>query len=990
MKINTKEYINGLSKLEMLELEGGQYSSGLIHVKDLEDVNAQINYHQRIHLEKAKRVNADAVYFRNYPNDSRPSIPQLYIFDFTINEADLVEIHKNVWSTSEVRLYVVITKTEVKLFNASKPVDYTTKSGFKITPFEVLNLVSNALDDFDKYSGKKFDNGTFWEETTVDFGYGSTSYEKLISELKNARISFLKDIKLDKPIANKLLVLGILIKYLEERVDIDSDGNETKVFNSDFFNKKEFGFSKNFIDVIKNGGLLNLFDYLSKHFNGKIFHLSDEYKEALQGKNLSPLANFLSGDVEGEQYVLWRLYSFNHLPIELISSVYEMFLEADKNKGIAYTPSYLVNFMIDECMPVHSPKLDFKVLDPSCGSGIFLVSAYKRLIDWWRIEKHKTIGKWIKPEKEHLNELKLLLKNNIFGVDNAEEAVDLSIFSLSLALCDMLSPKIIWENLRFDDLSNNIVYKDFFKWFPENKKQSFDLVIGNPPFVEYGYKEEVINSLVKEIEVDVPQNQSSLWFTLQAIKLVKKDIGLLSFILPSGPLLYNSSDKPIKFRKWLFSNYNIPQIIDFTYLSNVLFKNKGNEKNVAVSAVFIENKQPDKQPIYHITVKKLKSAKERQYFEIDHYDFHKVNKESALNDPFVWKANLLGGGRLPSFIKRLSALQTLKEFLDLRKDKGWVYGDGFIKGKSDDELTDSDFIKKKGGYTTASHLTGLTYFEPDDFNEYGISKFKTIKDKYFQWPRNKNIFQPPLLCIKKNIGKKSIPVFFSEKELGYKNEVIGIHCPIGEISTLKSILNVIAKNASFRAFLLASSGRAGISRSPYTYTQQDIMNLPFAEDSSEIDLSEYEQILVDDTLNYGLDFLGKETGVKSLSRAGEDEIICYGDIFSKVLNSLFEEDGKRYQLENIFKTENLIAVSFYYSSNINSIPNVLTDEQSEAALARLIQHTLGVNYRINRVVKFYDGDRIYFLKPKELRYWLKSVALRDADETIVDLYNAGY
>lgn len=395
MNIKTKEYKSGLSKLKMLEDE--QYSSGLIHVVELENVDAQINYHQRIHLEKAKRVNADAVYFRNYPNNTRPSIPQLYIFDFTVNETDLVEIHKNVWSTSEVRLYVVITKTEVKLFNASKPVEYTQKSGLKISPFEVLNVVSSALDEFDRYSGKKFDNGTFWEETPVDFGYSSTSYEKLISELKNARNSFLEDIKLEKSVANKLLVLGILIKYLEERVDIDSDGNETRVFNADFFNKQEFGYSKTSIEVIKKGFLLNLFYYLSIHFNGKIFFLSDGYKEQIEKTDMSPLANFLSGNADGKQYVLWRLYSFNHLPIELISSIYEMFLEADKNKGVAYTPSYLVNFMIDECMPVHSPKLDYKVLDPSCGSGIFLVSAYKRLIDWWRIEKHKTTGKWITP-----------------------------------------------------------------------------------------------------------------------------------------------------------------------------------------------------------------------------------------------------------------------------------------------------------------------------------------------------------------------------------------------------------------------------------------------------------------------------------------------------------------------------------------------------------------------------------------------------------------
>jgi methylase of polypeptide subunit release factors len=990
MGIETKEYFNGLTKLDMLGDE--LYSLGLIQVKDLKGDNSKMNFHQRFHLEKAKRVNADAVYFRNYPNNSRPSIPQLYIFDFTKNERDIVEIHKNVWSTSEVRLYVVITKSEVKLFNASKPVEYSEKSGFKVSPFDVLNLVSDALEKFERYSGKKFDNGTFWEETQVDFGYSTTSYEKLISELKYARITFLEDINLEKQVANKLLVLGILIKYLEERIDIDNNGNETKVFSTDFFNKSEFGYSKSFIDVVRKGHLIDLFDYLSEHFNGKIFYLPAEYKDQLKGVNLSPLANFLSGDVNNKQYVLWRLYSFNHLPIELISSVYEMFLEADKNKGIAYTPSYLVNFMIDECMPMHSPKSNFKILDPACGSGIFLVSAYKRMIDWWRIEKYKKTGKWIKPEKEHLDELKNLLKDSIYGVDIEKEAVDLAIFSLSLTMCDMLSPKVIWENLRFDDLSNNIVESDFFKWFSEDKIESFDLVIGNPPFVEYGSKEVGINNLSKDIEVEVPQNQSSLWFTLQGIKLVKKESGLLAFIVPSGPLLYNNSKKPIDFRKWLFSHYNIPQIIDFTYLSNVLFKNKGNEKNVAVSSIFIENKQPDNEPISHVTVKKLKSAKERQYFEIDHYDFHKVNKASALNDAFVWKANLLGGGRLPSLIKRLSSFQTLEEFLNSRKKRGWVYGEGFNTSRTESQVTKLDV--ESGRFKKADYITNHETLPTEAFGNDGVDENKIflLKDVYFynRVFRSKEIFAPPHILIKESIGKISVPVAFFDKYLTFRNEIVGIHAPEKDKTELLCIKDRFSNNQLYRFYLLNVSARAGVTKSTFPIYKQDIMSLPYPENESDIELSEYEQILVDDTLNYGLDFLGKETGVKSLESASEPEIKEFGSIFSKVLNSLFEEGNKKYQLENIYKTETLIGVSLYYSANISSGPTIYVGEASEVSLARLIQNKISTNYRINRIVKFYDGDRIYFLKPKELRYWLKSVALRDADETIVDLYNAGY
>ncbi len=987
MDIVSNEYIKSLSQLEMFNTDSD--SVGLIHISEIQ--NPKTNFYQRIHLEKAKKIGVDAVYFRNFPNGL--SKPQLYICDFSNTEKDIVEIHKNIWSSSEVRLYIVITKSEIKLFNSSKPA-IINKDKLIVKPFDTLKIAGEAIERYKEYSGKKFDNGSFWETTKFDFGYRETAYEKLISELKNARNKFLKEIKLEKTIANKLLVLSILIKYLEERVDIDDQGNETRVFSTDFFNREKFGYSRNFIDVIKKGNeyILNLFEYLSKHFNGKIFYLSDEDKEKIKNIDILPLAHFLSGKIENKQYVLWRLYSFNHLPIELISSIYEMFLEADKNKGIAYTPSYLVNFMIDEAMPINKPKKKFTVLDPASGSGIFLVSAYKRIIDWWRIIKYEEQGKWITPGKEHLKELKKLLKENIFGVDIAQEAVDLSIFSLSLTLCDILSPKVIWENLRFDDLSNNIIKSDFFTWFSENKNKKFDLVIGNPPFIEYGERAKKLIEILTDLDViiTIPNNQSSLLFTVFAINLVKNNNGLLAFILPSGPLLYNNSQTPIKFRNWLFNRYNIPQIIDFTYLSNALFKNKGNEKNVAVSAFFIENKKPDNNPIYHIIVKKLKSAKERQYFEIDHYDFHKINKEDINENPYIWKSNLLGGGRLVPFINRLSKFQTLKEFLDKRKEKGWVYGDGFIKGKADKDLINSDFEKKKGGYKKANFLTKIEYIEPQDFTENGVSKTHIMNSLYFQWPRNKEIFQPPLLLIKKNLGIKAIPIIFFDKIIGYKNEIIGIHAPDNEIKELKKIHNILYNNNIYRFYILTTSARSGVSRSTKTILQKDILGIPFPEDNQDIELTKYEKILIEDTLNYNLEYLGKDTNIKVLNDASYKQMVEFGNIFCDVLNSFFKTKEKKYYQGSICFTDTFICSIYKWGKISQNKIKQITDRELEKHIAQLVYNNLGTSYKINRVVKVYEDDYIYLLKPKELRYWLKSIALRDADETIVDLYKAGY
>ena len=129
-------------------------------------------------------------------------------------------------------------------------------------------------------------------------------------------------------------------------------------------------------------------------------------------------------------------------------------------------------------MPLNNNSTNFKILDPANGSGIFLVQAYKRLIYRWRRKNN-----WEPPK---LEDLKDLLTNNIYGVDKNKEAVRLTAFSLTLALCDELSSLEIWDNLQFNKLKEkNLFESDFFELIIKEKlPTNFDLVIGNPPFVK--------------------------------------------------------------------------------------------------------------------------------------------------------------------------------------------------------------------------------------------------------------------------------------------------------------------------------------------------------------------------------------------------------------------------------------------------------------------------------------------------------------------------
>lgn len=207
---DTKEQLIG--RLARLDMSSRGASSGLVFTSELFDKDSSISFYERIALERAHRVSADAVYFKHYAESTRAPVAQIYIFDFSNKEQiNLGEIHKNVWSSTDVRLYFIVTKSEIKIYNSAKPVGFDYAGNYRIEPYDVLKLVGEAADRFELYSSNKFDTGEFWQDSKNEFSYNNTAYERLVTELKNARRHFLNGIHLETDIANKLLVLSILV-----------------------------------------------------------------------------------------------------------------------------------------------------------------------------------------------------------------------------------------------------------------------------------------------------------------------------------------------------------------------------------------------------------------------------------------------------------------------------------------------------------------------------------------------------------------------------------------------------------------------------------------------------------------------------------------------------------------------------------------------------------------------------------------------------------
>lgn len=923
----------------------------------------------QFHLEKACELQASAVYLRRQLNGSYK--PQVYLFDFTdrnfdeTKENEIAEIQTNIWSSGEAPLACFFYNTEIQIIDCTKHITKDYKPEYLIKD---LRLVGNVHHLYNEQFAIKIKSGIFWdqEELKNKFKFQNSAYDKLIDNIRFVAMKLSEEYKnISSEIVNKIIVQSILIKYLEER--IDNEGNQ--LLSERYFQK--YNKAATFNEVLKQTGkFAELLTDLNKDFNGNVFKWEIEEKKQLEVMDLSIVADLLATDkaniAPAQQelnFLDWRYFEFKLIPVELISRLYEEFLGQDKQaNGLYYTPSHLAKLLIDECIPLkkykHFDLKNYTILDPACGSGIFLVIAFKRLVQIWRLKNEMKVP--------NIDVLKSILKN-IYGVDKEEQAVRLASFSLSLALCNELNPVKILNELKFDDLTEeNLIHADFFDCKSIGNKK-FDLVIGNPPFKtgaisHYSNWWELENKKIK-----IPQGQIALKFLSESFSFLKHN-GLVCLIIKASGLLYNSTSKDYK--KALFSEYNAVQILDFTALA----RNKAlwdNGVEVASAAIFIKNEKPDfNKNILHLTFRRTRATKERIVFEIDDYDLHYVNRITAINNAFIWKNNLLGGGRIGKLVEKANLYKSFEEFLI---DNSCVFGEGFKVGSK--------------GHLNPEFIYSLKTLPTQAINEHEIiiDALKEIpEDQKFEKIPNHLIFRAPNILIKENIGKSRIPIHINKYDFSFQHKLIGISGPIEILNRIKESFDIM--NDLFRFLIFSCSGQLLVNLNT-AILKKDIMSLPF----SEFPLSLFDKHVINDVNKYMQDFLRhgeKSKALLPIKHKDLEEVISdYGIEFTRALNTIYENSIRRFRLSHIVQLKNsLIATVFRYDSEEDD-PKFITD-LSELNIDELTNNKISAHLSVSRIIKLYpQKDMIVFVKPNQYRYWLSLTAYRDADKCFSNISN---
>lgn len=908
-------------------------------------------------MERAAAYGAHAVFFEA-GSSGKAGVAQAFIFlsDGPVDDPDFGLLHRRLWSWGGVPLVYRRTAGLVQLFRCAHRPDFVSPGGdITCKPVRTLELASAIASHDAWWDAERLRNGTLWDDPNACkllLSAAKSAHRHLVDAVAELHRKLRASGLLNHSLQRRLLVLSLLIAYLEERGALPPG----------YFGQFRPNATR-FFQVLANGrALVDLLTALEARFNGNVFTLSDDDKQALiSSTELDGFSRLIEAREEvGGQLSLWALYSFRDLPVEVISHIYQLFV-TDTDSSV-YTPPALVRLLLDEAMSW--PRMDRLiergelVVDPSCGSGVFLVEAYKRLVLHWRSRNG-----WAKPGVPVLRQL----LDHVRGVDVERGAIELAAFSLCLALCDALEPEEIRASVRlFPKLADRTLTESCFFEAKERGQIAgpIGVLVGNPPFESALKTEGAQRSYARYVEAHgtLPDKQVAYLFLHEGMEIVAS--GGVLCMLQQYNLIYNPGAGAV--RSTFFRRWDVREILDFVSIRGLFKKGGADTKIVAVLAE--ATSPPADRRVLHAVFRRGGRADAEQGFDIDYYDLHWLPRHLLLerSGPEIWRANLLGGARSYHFLQRLRKLPTLKQHAEA---KGWHVREGFVEGAA-------------GISRAAAHIVGKPLLPSAALTLNGIdrSRIGPAPNKPIEGPRTTELFTPPILLVREH---EDLPhAVWTDGYLTFKNKIVGFSQ--AERRDLKVVADwLTGQSIPLRAYVAGISGRL-FTQKATTLAASDVLALPYSAEGS-LDLSVNEQIVAEDIVNYYRDFVrrGNESDLARCDAA--KSLPAFASLFASQINGIYGERPVRPLTPQ--RWPGLICQPFVFGEGEIDWSGA---EELKGKLDALLHEQRSTSLSITRIARIYDGRFVFLIKPDRLRYWLRSMALRDSDDVLADLRTQGF
>ncbi len=932
------------------------------------------------------KLEIDAAYFHG-------NVPVVYFKELQTDDDDyLRRLHRSLWNHNRVPLLITVLPQEVRVYNCFAPPLRDSDQLMPPNPALLKQAVQRVTDvlalrsALSGYRRREIVSGRFIRAQQGEFNREQRVDNRLLENLRHVRHHLIGD-GLSEPVANSLLGRSIFVRYLEDR----------GVIGEDYYRRFASGLS---LQALLKGSLnetYRLFDELAHRFNGDLFPINDQERDQVKPQHLHLLGRFLNGEeVTSGQMYFWA-YDFKYIPIELVSAIYETFLDEDRQiTGAYYTPPEIVDYVLNEVLPFESKNQDIRILDPACGSGIFLVEAYRRLVT---LQRHARGDQNLSFE-----ELRDLLTGSIHGVDLSEDAIQVAAFSCYLALLDFLEPKSIWEQVRFPSLKGtNLFVNDFFEMDAPFNQGRYDIIVGNPPWRSSLTKSAA--DYVRRNQHAIGDNQIAQAFLWRAPVLLA-DEGRVCLLAPSKSTLFNQSGPNREFRRQFFMAHQVTQVVDFSAFRRSLFR----EAVAPMVAVFCQKPSVGDSPRNELTYLCPHPSPLSEVLAgvvVFGDEVRRFSRNQVASHSYIWKLALWGTPRDLTVVDDLC--ERFPSLEEVTRSRRWQVRAGMTVNGSN--------------ANHAPELGAMRYVPANAVRPFHVSSMpaERVNSDVFHRPGNIGTYRGPHVLIRRGVLTSGVlaSVFLREDAV-FTNGIFGIAGPSEDTEYLKVVCAYINSSlARYYHFLTASAW--GVERDEVLLTEQ--RKFPCAiplEDTDllhgivslvdriqetrgdwnwrpELDELVYrsygvtlpEQHMIEDFLAMAMDRHYRGLRADAFDSPSTDHLSLYAQAYADVVETT--TGGSRALAPIVYEgTPPYRAVSFHLapSDAQRPHPDIASEPELDSLLVKLEriateQHAQSLYFRRN--IKVFEPDAIHIVKPAERRFWTRSTAYNDADETIVQL-----
>jgi hypothetical protein len=943
------------------------------------------------------------------------------------------QIHKRLWNQGVNPFLIILLPGEVRVYSGFAFHPDKPKAGEVLRRELDLASMGEIATILESFTSTSIDTGAIWRTQRKHLQPGKRVDTTLLAHLKSLSEVLQQKHKVKRQTSHYLIGRFVYLHFLRARRIL-----------SDPWLINEAGIQPK--DVFSSDATKTAFRKLSKcveaTFNGKIFPIAWGSRHAPDAEAVNKVARVFAGDdvLSGQLHLPFTAYDFSFIPIELLSSIYEQFLhaedpEASDKDGAHYTPEPLADYLVSEVDSICPLKPDMRILDPCCGSGVFLVVAFRRLVE---LECRQN-GSTLSPQR-----LKQILQESIYAVERNETACQIAAFSLILAMLSYVDPPELHrlkKSFKFPSLiGRNLFPEDFFApngrfWNlkdPETREPlRFDWIIGNPPWTELDSSDEKAKPLLdwakkegKEFQLARSRpGEAFVWKARE--KLSPK--GVAGLIL-AAKTLTNDHLKP--WRAKFFIDHQVHRITNLANLAYAIFP---KVKEPAMTLIYSLPSSRNKQSaILHIgpfvaNQVAIRHARKAWALALTESEIKSVPvAEAEKGDASTWKLALWGNHRDPRELARLKAVfpNTLGQ---LAAEKNWHLALGLqlsnslgkkIKASNGELRDENEYVKELEGLPLLDHKALVDAGPCLDFT--GMWSVKNHKGCYVRVRGGKKgvgLIRKPHLFLWNDYAA------ISTNDCIIEHDKIGLSAPRDQENWLR-VISVLWTSSLTQYFLFFEHNAAwGIGRSQIDLGDAEAMRLPHLDETTVAKLAKLHKELADELVkgrifddkfrcsldrevakvlklpvslmrtatDFAIERLSLNQGVvppSATTPPGPAELLKYATRLAVELDAFV--GGKAHHRVTIRQASAGIVASVEITRQRSPIlPKVVPAAGSEAAVVKRLlaaaeQQVCQWVY-VKRSVRLVENDTIHLIKPPRRMEWTEARAALDADDIIAEV-----